>query len=68
MPKFSIIIPVYNTEKYLQQCVESVLNQTYADFEIILVNDGSTDNSAKICNDFSKIDKRVKVINKINEG
>ena len=68
MPKFSIIIPVYNTEKYLQQCVESVLNQTYANFEIILVNDGSTDNSAKICNDFSKIDKRVKVINKINEG
>lgn len=49
-PFFSIIIPVYNVEKYLPECMESILNQSFTDYEIILVNDGSTDNSLEICN------------------
>ena len=50
--KISIIVPVYNVEKYLSECLESLINQTYKNLEIILVNDGSTDNSKKICDDF----------------
>lgn len=64
----SVIIPVYNTEKYLRSCVESVLNQTHQELEIILVNDGSSDNSPSICDDFVKKDNRIKVIHKENEG
>lgn len=65
----SVIIPVYNTAKYLKQCIESVLNQTYKDFEIILVNDASTDNSLEICNYFAKQYPNIRLINKpINEG
>lgn len=64
----SIIVPVYNSEKYLYRCVFSLLNQTYKNIEIILINDGSTDNSGKICENFAKNDKRVHVINSINEG
>ena len=65
---FSIIIPVYNTEKYLKQCVESVLTQTFGDFEIVLVDDGSKDDSPRICDEFSKEDSRVRVIHKENGG
>ena len=68
MPLFSIIIPVYNVEKYLNKCVDSVLNQTFTDFEVILVDDGSTDNCPAICDSYAEKDKRVKVIHKPNGG
>lgn len=64
----SIIIPVYNVEKYLPQCIESVLNQTYKNLEIILVDDGSHDNCGKICDDYAESDRRIKVIHKQNGG
>lgn len=64
----SIIIPVYKTEQYLKRCVESVLAQTYQDLEIILVNDGSPDNSLKICYEYAEMDRRIKVVNKENGG
>ena len=62
MPKISVIVPVYNTEKYLRRCMESILNQTFNDFEIILIDDGSTDNSHAVCNQYAKKDSRVRVI------
>lgn len=64
----SIIIPVYNVEKFLDRCLESVTNQTYTDFECILVNDGSTDNSGNICDRWAKKDSRFKVIHQNNQG
>lgn len=64
----SVIIPVYNVEKYLRQCVDSVLAQTYQNIEIILVDDGSTDNSGEICEDYTSKDKRIKVIHQKNAG
>lgn len=64
----SIIIPIYNAEKYLEKCITSVLNQTYKNIEVILVNDGSSDNSLNICRDFHKKDKRIQIIDKPNEG
>lgn len=65
----SVIIPVYNTSKYLKKCIESVLNQTYKAFEIILVNDASTDNSLEICEHYVSKFPNIKLINKlINEG
>ncbi len=64
----SVIIPIYNVEKYLTKCIESVINQTYKNLEIILVNDGSTDNSKEIIDKYSSIDSRIKVINKKNGG
>lgn len=66
--KFSILVPVYNVEKYLRQCVESVLNQDFCDFELVLVNDGSTDSSPLICQEYSAKDNRVKYFSKDNEG
>ena len=66
--KISIIVPVYNVEKYLKKSIESILGQTYENFELILINDGSTDKSAEICDAYSKEDKRIKVIHKSNEG
>lgn len=66
--KISVIIPVYNVEKYLKRCIESVINQTIKDLEIILVDDGSTDSSGKICDEYAKKDKRIKVIHKENGG
>lgn len=66
--KISIVIPIYNSEKYLEECIESIIKQTYKNLEIILVNDGSTDNSAKICVDFSKKDSRIVFLNKENSG
>ena len=68
MPLISVIIPVYNTEAYLTKCIDSVLTQGFRDFELILVNDGSTDNSLKIINEYKERDNRVRVINKENEG
>lgn len=64
----SIIVPVYNTEKYLRKCIESIINQTYKNIELILVNDGSTDNSGNICDEYAKTDSRIKVIHKENGG
>jgi glycosyltransferase involved in cell wall biosynthesis len=66
--KISIIIPVYNVEKYLKQCIVSVIQQSYKELEIILVDDGSTDNSGSICDEYIALDERVKVIHKSNEG
>ena len=64
----SVIVPIYNAEKYLKRCIESIISQTYKNMEIILINDGSKDNSKKICNEFLKKDCRIKLINKENEG
>ena len=68
MAEISIIVPVYNVEKYLENCIESILNQTFKDFELILVDDGSIDNSGKICDIYKKKDSRIKVIHKNNGG
>ena len=68
MLKFSIIIPVYNSEKYLEQCVNSILKQDYTNFEIILIDDESTDSSAKICDEFTSKDARVITIHQKTEG
>ena len=68
MEKISIIVPVYKVEKFLDRCVESIKNQTYKNLEIILVDDGSPDNSPKMCDDWSKKDERIKVIHKKNGG
>lgn len=64
----SVIIPVYNVEKYLHECVDSVLGQTYKNLEIILVDDGSTDSSGKICDEYAEKDSRIVVIHKKNDG
>ena len=64
MAKVSIIVPIYNVEKYIEKCIKSVLIQNYKNFELILVNDGSTDNSQNICEEYSKIDDRIIIINK----
>lgn len=68
MIKFSIVIPVYNVAQYLMQCIDSVLNQTYVCFEAICINDGSTDNSLSVLNNYAKADNRVKIINQENKG
>lgn len=64
----SVIIPVYNVEEYLCACLDSVLNQTYKNLEVILINDGSTDKSALLCDEYAKKDARVRVIHQINKG
>lgn len=66
--KVSVIIPVYNVEKYINRCIDSVRNQTYDDLEIILVDDGSPDSSPAICDEYKKADARIKVIHKANGG
>lgn len=68
MPKVSVIIPVYNVEKYLRECLDSVVNQTLKDIEIICINDGSTDGSLKILEEYAKSDERIKIIDKPNSG
>ena len=68
IPKISVIIPVYNTEKYLKRCIESVLVQTFKEYEVILINDGSTDKSRDICNEYANNFENIKVINKLNGG
>ena len=66
--KISVIVPVYNVEQYLERCVDSIISQTYTNLEIILVNDGSTDNSGKLCDELAKKDERIRVIHKENGG
>lgn len=68
MPKLSVVIPIYNTEKYLRECIDSILAQTFADFELILVDDGSTDKSGMICDEYSRSDHRIRVIHQKNGG
>lgn len=68
MDLISIIVPVYNTETYLEQCIESLINQSYENIEIILVNDGSSDNSLKVCREYAKEESRIKVIDQVNKG
>lgn len=68
MNKVSVIIPVYNTEQFLSQCLNSIVHQTHKNLEIIIVNDGSKDNSDEICQRFAKIDKRIKIIYQKNSG
>lgn len=67
-PKISVIIPVYNVEKYLVRCINSILNQSFENFELILVNDGSTDNSLEICKTYLNKDKRIKLVSQANKG
>ena len=67
-PLISVIVPVYNTAKYLDKCITSIINQTYANLEIILVDDGSTDDSPAMCDMWTEKDSRIKVIHKQNGG
>lgn len=67
-PKISVIVPVYNGDQYLRQCLESLLRQTFTDFEILVVNDGSADFSYQICQEFAHQDSRVRVFNQANQG
>ena len=66
--KISIIVPIYNDEKYLKRCIESILKQTYTNIELILINDGSEDKSLEICEEYKKNDNRIIIVNKENEG
>ena len=66
--KITVIVPVYNVEHYLDKCLDSVIKQTYKNIEIIVVNDGSTDNSGKICQEYAKKDNRIVYIEKENGG
>ena len=66
--KVSVIVPIYNAEKYLNKCLESIIGQTYKNLEIILVDDGSSDNSPIICDAWAQIDSRIRVIHKKNGG
>ena len=68
MPNISVIVPVYKVEKYLSRCIDSILNQTYKDFELVLIDDGSPDNCGKICDKYAEKDERVHVIHQINQG
>ena len=68
MPKISVIVPIYKVENYLRECVDSILNQTFSDFELILIDDGSPDNCPIICDEYAKKDARIKVLHKENGG
>lgn len=68
VPLISVIVPVYNAEQYISKCVKSILSQTLSDIQIILIDDGSKDNSGKICDDYQKKDKRIEVIHQENSG
>ena len=67
-PLISIIVPIYNTNEYLQRCIDSILRQSYTNFELLLIDDGSTDGSGTMCEDYAKIDPRIKVFHKENGG
>ena len=67
-PKVSILVPIYNTSKYLPECLDSLLGQTLKDIEIVCINDGSTDNSPDIIREYQKRDSRVKLVDKANSG
>ncbi len=64
----SVIVPVYNAQEFLPDCIESILSQTYQNIQVVLVDDGSTDSSGKICDSYQKKDSRIRVIHKENEG
>ena len=66
--KISIVVPVYNVEKYLDRCIKSLLNQSIEEYEILLIDDGSKDNSGKMCDEYQRRDSRIKVFHKENEG
>ena len=68
MPKLSVVVPVYNVEKYLNQCIDSILGQSFTDFELIIIDDGSTDGSGSICDQYAQSDKRVTVLHTENHG
>lgn len=68
MPKITVIVPVYKVENYLSACIDSILAQTFKDFELILIDDGSPDNSGIICDNYAKKDRRVSVIHQVNQG
>lgn len=67
-PMISVIVPIYNVEKYLARCVDSIVNQTYKNLEIILVDDGSPDRCPQVCDDYAEKDSRIKVVHKKNGG
>ncbi len=67
-PKISVIVPIYKAEKYLHRCIDSILAQTFTDFELILVNDGSPDNCGAICDEYAAKDSRIQVLHKVNGG
>ena len=67
-PKISVIVPVYNVEQYLPRCIDSILAQTFTDFELLLIDDGSTDNSGKVCDEYARKDSRIRVFHKKNGG
>ncbi|MCD7924146.1 MAG: glycosyltransferase [Bacteroides sp.] len=64
MSKISVIVPVYNVENYIEKCIESILSQTYTDFELLLINDGSSDKSGSICDTYANKDERIRVFHK----
>ena len=68
MPIISVIVPVYNVEKYLNRCIDSILAQTFSDFELLLIDDGSKDKSGEICDQYAEKDDRIKVLHKENGG
>ena len=68
MMKYSVIVPVYNAEKTLDRCLNSIRQQTYTNWELLLIDDGSDDNSFSICSDYSKRDTRIKVFQQQNSG
>ena len=68
MSKISIIIPMYNAKEYIARCLESVINQSFNNIEIIIVNDGSTDKSLEICRKYAEVDERIVILNKENNG
>ncbi|MBX4263669.1 glycosyltransferase family 2 protein [Clostridium estertheticum] len=68
MVKISIIVPIYNGSKYIKECLEMIMDQTFKDFELIIIDDGSTDNSKEMCKEYAKIDSRIKLISKENGG
>ena len=67
-PLISVIVPIYNVERYIDKCIGSIVNQKYKNLEIILVDDGSTDNCPKLCDEWAKRDSRIVVIHKENGG
>ena len=68
MTKISVIIPIYNTDKYLRRCIDSVLDQDFADYEILLIDDGSTDNCGLICDEYKSKSEKIKVIHTVHGG
>ena len=68
MKKLSVVLPVYNVESYVSKCIDSILNQTFKDFELIIIDDGSTDSSSAICEHYKNIDSRIQLIKQKNQG